>query len=356
MEAALAVLGIQGVLGAYDNFRNHEFHEGLPHKSHQRFELLLHAAREAFYLVLFPTMAWMEWRGWLAYAFGIVIVGEIVITCWDFVEEDRTRKLSANERVLHTILTLNYGAFLALLAPVLVDWAGRPTGLAFINRGFWSWLMTLYSLGVLIFAIRELSSGLAMWRESQNDALNSPHVRAIAADVQLPAVLRNFHDGSGVRTATGLVSVTVGRGLAGVLLKFMGLEMRTGRQNLVVSFEPDGQGELWQRTFETGCFTSRFKTEGVLDKTVVELFGPFAFCYDFLVGADEIIWKLRRVRLFGIPMPAAFAPRVAAREWVSSCGAYEMSASVAVPLLGHLLSYTGTLARTPVKIKLADAV
>jgi hypothetical protein len=51
MEAALAVLGIQGLLGAYDNFRNHEFREGLPHKSHQRLELILHSAREAFYLI-----------------------------------------------------------------------------------------------------------------------------------------------------------------------------------------------------------------------------------------------------------------------------------------------------------------
>jgi hypothetical protein len=356
MEAALAVLGIQGVLGAYDNFRNHEFHEGLPHKSHQRFELLLHAAREAFYLVLFPTMAWMEWRGWLAYVFGTVIVGEIVITCWDFVEEDRTRKLSANERVLHTILTLNYGAFLALLAPVLVVWAGRPTELAFVDRGFWSWLMTIYSLGVLIFAIRELSSGLAMLRQSRSAALDSPHARALdVAGVHLPGVLRGFYDGSGIRTAQGLASVTVGRGLAGILLKFMGLEMRSGRQNLVVSFEPDGQGELWQRTFDTGRFTSRFETGGSSSKAVVELFGPFTLCYDLIVGADDITWALRRVRLFGVPLPAAMAPRVVAREWISVTGTYEMSASMTMPLLGHLLSYTGTLVRTPGPLMLAAA-
>jgi len=133
MEAALAILEIQGVLGAYDNFRNHAFHEGLPHKSQQRFELLLHAAREAFYLVLFPTMAWMEWRGWLAYLLGAIILGEIGITCWDFVEEDRTRKLSANERILHTVLALNYGAFLALSRPSCSG--GRP-----VQPSWHSWI------------------------------------------------------------------------------------------------------------------------------------------------------------------------------------------------------------------------
>lgn len=348
MEAALAVLGVQGVLGAYDNFRNHEFHEGLPHKSHQRFELLLHAAREAFYLILFPTMAWMEWRGWLAYLLGAIILGEIVVTCWDFVEEDRTRKLSANERVLHTVLTLNYGAFLALLAPELLRWAASPTELAFVDRGFWSWLMTVYSLGVLVFGIRELVSGVAMWRQTQTGPLSSPHSRAlITAGAHLPPPLRDFHKGGGIRTAQGTASVIVGHGLARLVLGLMGFDIKNGRQSLIVTFEPDGRGELWQRTFETGRFTSRFETDAVARPTMVELFGPFSLYYELTVGADDITWKLCRARLFGIPLPTALAPRVAAREWVSAGGEYEMSAQVTVPLLGHLLSYTGTLARVP---------
>jgi hypothetical protein len=167
--------------------------------------------------------------------------------------------------------------------------------------------------------------------------------------------LGGFYDGNGIRTAHGLASVTVGRGLARVLLRFMGLEMRSGRQNLVVSFEPDGQGELWQRTFDTGRFTSRFEAGEASSQAVVELFGPFALCYDLIVGTDDITWALRRVRLFGVPLPAALAPRVVAREWISASGTYEMSASVTMPLLGHLLSYTGTLVRTPGPLILAAA-
>ena len=40
----------------------------------------------------------------------------------DFVEEDRTRRLPASERVTHTLLTLNYGVILALLVPWLAGW------------------------------------------------------------------------------------------------------------------------------------------------------------------------------------------------------------------------------------------
>lgn len=346
MEAALAVLAIQGVLGAYDNFRNHEFREGLPHKTRQRVELMLHAAREFFYLILFPTMAWMEWRGWLAYLLGAIIVGEIMVTCWDFVEEDRTRKLSANERVLHTILTLNYGAFLALLAPVLLGWASQPTELVFVGRGYWSWLMTIYSLGVLVFGIRELSSGLSMWRQIRTIPPGSPHSRAFDAGMRnLPRQLRDLHEGEGVRIAKGTVSVSVGRGLARILLRFMGLRMEEGPQSLLVTFEPDGHGELWRRTFGSGGFTSRVEFDASDKQSIIELFGPISLYYHLRADGGSITWTLCRARFFGFPIPAALAPRVTAREWVSADERYSMSAEVVLPFLGHLLSYTGTLAR-----------
>jgi hypothetical protein len=348
MNAALAFLGIQGVLGAYDNFRNHEFREGLPHRSRQRSELLLHGAREGCYLIVFPTMAWFEWRGWLSFLLAAIIVGEIVITCWDFVEEDRTRKLSANERVLHTVLTLNYGIFLALLAPEMLAWSHQPAAIVVVDRGVWSWLMTVYSLGVLVFGIREVSSGLAMRKQSRTGPLPALHNRIRDLPLHaLPAPLRDFYCGAGIRTAAGPAEVRVGHGLARVLLQFIGLEMTSGRQHLIVSFEPDGTGELWHRTFTTGQFTSRFEVDDTSQHALIELFGPFSFYYDFTTDADSATWSLRRVRLFGVSVPAALAPRINAREWISPQGSYEMSAEVSAPLLGHLLSYSATLTRQP---------
>jgi hypothetical protein len=166
------------------------------------------------------------------------------------------------------------------------------------------------------------------------------------AAVNLPPPLRDFHEGGGVRTAEGSASVRVGRGLAWVLLRFVGIGMREGRQGLVVTFEPDGQGELWRRTFESGGFTSRFEVDAA-ERAVVELFGPFSLHYGLTVGTDDITWTLRRARFFGVPIPTALAPRVAAREWISPAGGYEMSAEITMPLLGHVLSYTSTLARVP---------
>ncbi|HLO76344.1 MAG TPA: DUF4166 domain-containing protein [Magnetospirillum sp.] len=345
MEWALAILGIQGVLGAYDNFRNHEFQAGLPHRQSQWLELLLHAVREGLYCVLFPTMAWLEWRGWLAGVLAALIVAELVVTCWDFVEEDRTRTLSANERVLHTLLTLNYGAFLALFVPVLVQWGTMPAELAVVPRGMWSWLMTVYSLGVLVFGVRELVAGLAHWRRRNGAAsTQSVHRRALGGRFDaMPAPIRLVHAAPGV-TLSGSVEVSPAPTLAGRwLLGFMGLPRLAGSHSLVVRVLADGDGELWERRFADATFASRFQAAGVPEQAR-EYFGPFRLDYQLAAENGEIRWSLVGARLFGVPLPKALAPEVTAREWVADDGAYRMKAQVSLPGLGPLLGYGGSLA------------
>jgi uncharacterized protein (TIGR01777 family) len=75
---------------------------------------------------------------------------------WDFVEEDRTRRLTGSERVLHTLLTLNYGVVLAGLAPWLISLASAPNALLTAYRGIWSWLCLIASLGVIVSGLRDL--------------------------------------------------------------------------------------------------------------------------------------------------------------------------------------------------------
>ena len=71
--------------------------------------------RNLAYAVMFAALGWSEPHGAAALALIVLMAGELVITLWDFVEEDRTRKLPATERVLHALLTLNYGVILAAL-------------------------------------------------------------------------------------------------------------------------------------------------------------------------------------------------------------------------------------------------
>ncbi|HEY1750991.1 MAG TPA: TIGR01777 family oxidoreductase [Caulobacteraceae bacterium] len=154
MTAALIVMLIQAVLGATDNLVHHELEAALPSRPGARTELALHAAREGIYAVLFAGLAWLEWRGAFALLLAGLLLAEVAITLKDFLVEDTTRRLPPLERVLHTLLAISFGAFLALLAPTVIGWAAEPTGFAAAGHGAVSWLLSLCSLGVGAWCVR----------------------------------------------------------------------------------------------------------------------------------------------------------------------------------------------------------
>ena len=171
LSAAFAVLSVQAVMGAFDNFWHHELEAKLPSTVSARFELLLHASREAIYAVLFAGLAWLEWRGLWAWGLAGLLLVEIIITLADFIEEDLTRRLPPLERVLHTLLALSYGAFAALLAPVLVGWAMQPTALAPTGYGWVSWLLTLYAVGVGAWSVRNAVATVRLYRLARTEGV-----------------------------------------------------------------------------------------------------------------------------------------------------------------------------------------
>src|SRR6187549_3850237 len=103
---------IQVAMGGFDTLYHHELTERLAWRPAQATELRLHGVRNLAYAVTFAALGWSEPHGAVALALIVLLVGELGITLWDFVEEDRTRKLPASERVTHALLTLNYGIIL----------------------------------------------------------------------------------------------------------------------------------------------------------------------------------------------------------------------------------------------------
>lgn len=156
MTAVLTMFTIQCLLGAFDNLWHHELQADLPHQPTARRELALHAARELLYALVFLSVAWLRWEGAWTIVLMVILAAEMLITLCDFVEEDRTRKLPAFERVLHTILALNYGALLALWAPELLRWSQAATGFVSAYYGIGSWLLTAFGIGVFAWGIRDL--------------------------------------------------------------------------------------------------------------------------------------------------------------------------------------------------------
>lgn len=160
MLTALWLLVAQGTLGAFDTLYYHEYKLRLPAQPHARHELKLHALRDFVYAALFGTIGWLTWNGLLAWICLLLLGIEIVITLADFLEEDRTRKLPSGERVMHAIMGIVYGLFLAYLLPTIFRWMHESTGFGHAYYGLLSWLLTLMAGGVLLSGIRDYRSAL----------------------------------------------------------------------------------------------------------------------------------------------------------------------------------------------------
>jgi hypothetical protein len=160
MQVAIWLLLVQASLGAFDTLYYHEYKLKLPHGDHTQTELRLHAARDFAYAIIIGTLGWFTWLGALAYILGILLVTEIVITLWDFIEEDKVRKLPPGERAMHAIMGIVYGAFLAYLVPEMMKWAEMPTGWGPKYHGIPAWLLSIIAAGVFVSGVRDLIASL----------------------------------------------------------------------------------------------------------------------------------------------------------------------------------------------------
>jgi uncharacterized protein (TIGR01777 family) len=157
MTAALwTLILVQIAMGGFDTVYHHELTQRLAWRPAQRRELALHAVRNLLYAALFLAFGWSEPRGaWAGLIIAILAI-EVIVTLADFVEEDATRRLPASERINHALLTLNYGAILALLLPVMFGWMAEETTLRLANHGVPGAIATVAAIGVLLFGARDI--------------------------------------------------------------------------------------------------------------------------------------------------------------------------------------------------------
>jgi hypothetical protein len=169
MTAALWLLLGQGLLGAFDTAYYHEYRARLPAGGvRARPELLLHAARDLVYAVLFATLPFFDWRGALAAVLALLILAEIALTMADFVVEVRVRApvgVLPGERVTHGLMAIAYGAALACLVPEMLAWSREPTALAAAARdvpGALTWTLLAMGIGVFLSGVRDAAAALGL--------------------------------------------------------------------------------------------------------------------------------------------------------------------------------------------------
>ena len=155
MTIAIWLLFVQALLGAFDTLYYHEYRLRLPHARGTKLELRLHAARDFAYAIIIGTLGFLTWNGRLAWVLFALLVLEIVITLWDFIEEDRVRRLPAGERAMHAVMGIVYGAFLANLLPEMWRWSATDTGFGPSVHGFPAWVLTGLAIGVFLSGVRD---------------------------------------------------------------------------------------------------------------------------------------------------------------------------------------------------------
>lgn len=167
---ALQLMAAQGCLGAFDTLYHHELTEALPGRPTARRELSIHALRALIYSALFIGLSSWAFHGWWALALLLVFSVEIVLTLWDFVVEDRTRLLPPTERVTHTVLAMNGGAFIALLALDTPAMLALPTALVWEPHGALGVFLALCGVGVGVSGLRDAWAARSIGRMAQRDA------------------------------------------------------------------------------------------------------------------------------------------------------------------------------------------
>ncbi|MGC1460279.1 MAG: TIGR01777 family oxidoreductase, partial [Steroidobacteraceae bacterium] len=160
---AFTLITIQALMGGFDNLWHHEITERLPARRSAANELALHALRELLYGFVFFAIAWYRWQGAWAILIGGVLALEVLVTLADFVVEDRTRHLPPLERVLHTLMALNYGAVLAFVIPMLIGWSKLQNAVVAISHAY-SWAFSLFGAGALAWSVRNAFAVLTLRR------------------------------------------------------------------------------------------------------------------------------------------------------------------------------------------------
>jgi saccharopine dehydrogenase-like NADP-dependent oxidoreductase len=156
----------------------------------------------------------------------------------------------------------------------------------------------------------------------------------------LPPVVRALHDVETTSVWSGRADVERGSSVIAKLLATLFSLPPDGRdQPLRVSFTQQDISEIWTRVFGVKTFRS-VQSEGAGE--LVERVGPVRFTFALETSDAAMHLRLRRLHVFGLPIPRLFHPRVETREWQDGAR-YRFDVASHLPGVGLLVHYTGWL-------------
>jgi hypothetical protein len=173
-----------------------------------------------------------------------------------------------------------------------------------------------------------------------------PIFRQVLGDAfsDLPAAIRELHNGSGVSCFSGNASIRRGTGvLARIVGWLAGFPAASDNIPITVQIDQQGCKETWQRNFDGHTFSSEMSViGGRLSGLMCERFGPSKFGMALVVEEDVLHYIARRWTFLGIPMPKWMMPRGAMYETVID-GKFVFHVEITLRLIGHVVTYEGWL-------------
>lgn len=205
--------------------------------------------------------------------------------------------------------------------------------------------------GWVIHALRRVEAAYAgAWSQwTMSPPALTLYQRLLAEQfAKLPPVLQDFHGTVSGGRAAGHVQVIRGRGVFHRLLgRLLGLPPAGERVPVRLQVVVKGEREQWFRVFEGERVVSlnavQYAEETPDCRLLVESFGPMRLLFQPVVEEDGLVFEQVGCRLGAIRLPRPVAPQAGA-ELRGRAEDWHIDVRMALPLMGLLLRYRGTVA------------
>lgn len=163
----------------------------------------------------------------------------------------------------------------------------------------------------------------------------------------LPPAIKAFHDDpttpwKGHVNANGSNNL-----LAKIARKIMGLPKPAKNLPITISVDYINEySESWTRTINGVAFSTLLTINPNPPQYMQEKWGLTSEYFALEVRDNKLCWNFQYHTILGFKLPRLLAPKVIAEERVDENGNYQFFASATLPMIGKIIEYKGSLART----------
>jgi len=168
----------------------------------------------------------------------------------------------------------------------------------------------------------------------------------------LPAPIHTLHDVAERKTFRGAARIEIGAGrIAQFVSRLLRFPPASEKTMLTLVMTPEGNGELWERSFGNFKMTTRL-SPGKRPASVEERLWPFTAVSEIKPDSQGVIQVLTGLRCLSVALPRLLWPKMDVREGADG-SRYTFSRSIRFPWNTPLILYEGWLeTAVPEKIRI----